>query len=134
MPRLTITPAGQDAQRVAESRLVDARPVRLRGAHATGSVRTWIAAASRLPWAIASVGGAADDDMTDLVLVQGSALYTSPGSPPTEVDERRVRAHGVRRRSPPRQSGLRREEPDGRSAPSSATCQRLHHAEPGAQA
>ena len=48
-------PAGQAAQRVAESRLVDARPVRRRGAHATGSVRTWIAAASRLPWAIASV-------------------------------------------------------------------------------
>ena len=47
-------PAGQAAQRVAEPRLVDARPELRCGAHATASVRTWIAAASRLPWAIAS--------------------------------------------------------------------------------
>ena len=47
--------AGQATQRVAEPYVVDAGPYRGCGAHATASVRTWIAAASRLPLAIASV-------------------------------------------------------------------------------
>ena len=55
MPRLTIhTRAGRPRSGVAEPRLVDARPVRRRGAHGTGSVRMWTAAASRSQWAIAS--------------------------------------------------------------------------------
>ena len=51
-----------------------------------------------------------------------------------EVDERRVRAHGVDAGHLHDPSGLRREEPDGRSAPRlGRRGQRFHHAEPGAQ-